>query len=69
MHIQITDDLRDEVREQIRAMRSMSPDDVPPITDNPEKCTACSARPYCLPEETLQLEPDRMPSQEWEEYV
>ena len=69
MHVRITEDHRDAVRERIEEMRSMSPDDVPPITDNPQKCTACSARSYCLPKETLELEPGRMPSPEWEEYV
>lgn len=69
MHIRITDDHRDTVREQVETMRSMSAGDVPPIMDNPKKCTSCSVRSYCLPEETLELEPSRMPSQEWEEYV
>jgi CRISPR-associated exonuclease Cas4 len=69
MHVRITDDHRDAVRERVEEMRSMSPDDVPSITDNPQKCTACSAQSYCLPEETLELEPGRMPSPEWEEYI
>lgn len=69
MHVRITDDHREAVREQVSAMQSMSPSNVPPITDNPDKCSACSARSYCLPEETIQLEPNRIPSQEWEEYV
>ncbi len=69
MHVRITEDHRDAVRERVEEMRSMSPDDVPSITDNPQKCTACSVRSYCLPKETLELEPGRMPSPEWEEYV
>jgi len=69
MHIRITDDLRESVEETLAAMRSMDSDSVPPITDNPAKCDGCSARSYCMPVETIQLEPDRMPSTEWEELV
>lgn len=69
MHVRITDDLREEVRDRIAAMRAMDPNDVPPITENPKKCEGCSARSYCLPRETLVLEPDRIPSTEWEEKV
>jgi len=66
MHVRITDDLRAEVREQIEMMRAMSPDEVPPITENPRKCEGCSTRSYCMPRETLLLEPDQIPSEEWE---
>jgi CRISPR-associated exonuclease Cas4 len=66
MHVRITDELRAEVKEQIKMMREMSPDEVPPITENPQKCEGCSTRSYCMPRETLLLEPDRMPSEEWE---
>lgn len=69
MHIQITDEHREAVREMIEAMRSMSPDDVPPITENPNKCDGCSVQSYCMPKETLQLEPDRAPNSRWEEYI
>ncbi|UPM45259.1 CRISPR-associated protein Cas4 [Halocatena salina] len=69
MHIRITDDHRDAVEAQIQMMRSMSADTVPPIIDNPSKCDACSTRDYCMPQETLTLEPDRMPDVAWEEYV
>jgi CRISPR-associated exonuclease Cas4 len=66
MHVRITDDLRDAVKTKLDAMRSMDPDEVPPITENPSKCDGCSARSYCMPHETLLLEPDRTPSKEWE---
>lgn len=66
MHVRITDELRESVKKRIAAMRAMDPDDVPPITDNPRKCEDCSTRSYCLPRETLMLEPDRVPSEEWE---
>lgn len=65
MHVRITDDHREAVREQLATMRAMSPDTVPPITDNPRKCKGCSTRSYCMPRETLTLEPDRIPSEEW----
>ena len=67
MHIRITDEHREAVHEQLDAMRSMSPDDIPPITDNPRKCEGCSTRSYCMPHETLTLEPDRIPSEVWED--
>jgi CRISPR-associated exonuclease Cas4 len=66
MHMRITDEHREAVREQLAAMRSMSPEEVPPIIDNPQKCEGCSTRSYCMPQETLALEPDRIPSEEWE---
>lgn len=66
MHVRITDKLREAVKDQIAAMRAMEADDVPPITDNPHKCESCSTRSYCMPRETLMLEPDRTPSEEWE---
>ncbi|AJF26808.1 CRISPR-associated protein Cas4 [Haloarcula sp. CBA1115] len=65
MHIRITDELRDEVQEQLDAMRSLDTNEVPPITENPQKCDGCSTRSYCMPRETLLLEPERMPSEEW----
>lgn len=69
MHIRITDEHREAVHDQIEMMRSLTPDEVPSITDNPSKCEACSVRSYCMPEETLKLEPERTPSPEWEEYL
>lgn len=65
MHVRITDDLRETVRERIEAMRALDPEEVPPITENPNKCESCSTRSYCMPRETLMLEPDRVPSEDW----
>ncbi len=47
-------------------MRSMTVDDIPPLTDNPSKCEACSAREYCMPEETARLEPEKARGTGWE---
>lgn len=59
MHIPITENHRETVCEQIEAMRSMSVESVPPLTNNRKKCEACSAREYCMPEETAVLEPEK----------
>lgn len=67
MHVSITDDHREDVREQIETMRSMTVDDIPPLTDNPSKCEACSARTYCMPAETAALEPDKARDTGWAE--
>jgi CRISPR-associated exonuclease Cas4 len=69
MHIPITEDHREAVRETVDAMRSMSPDDIPPLTDNPNKCEKCSTREYCMPEETARLEPERARGTGWEDEV
>ncbi|MDZ7849832.1 MAG: CRISPR-associated protein Cas4 [Halodesulfurarchaeum sp.] len=66
MHIPITADHRKAVREAIESMRSMSPDSVPSLTDNPNKCEKCSTRQYCMPAETAQLEPERARGTGWE---
>lgn len=66
MHVPITEDHRETVREQIDAMQSMTVDSIPPFTDNPKKCEACSAREYCLPEETARLEPEKVRGTGWE---
>ena len=66
MHVPITDEHRDAVEEQVEAMRSMTVDQIPPLTDNPNKCEACSAREYCMPEETATLEPERAEGTGWE---
>jgi len=55
--IQITESHRETVHKIIDKIRSMSVDSIPPLTDNPKKCEACSAREYCMPEETAILEP------------
>lgn len=65
MHVSITDDHRSAVREQLEEMRSMTVDDIPPLTDNPSKCEACSARSYCMPAETAALEPEKAEGTGW----
>lgn len=67
MHIPVTENHRDAVRETISAMQSMGADEVPPLTDNPSKCEACSARSYCMPAETAALEPERARDTGWAE--
>ena len=69
MHIPITEDHREAVRETVDAMRSMSPNDVPPLTDNPKKCEKCSTREYCMPAETARLESERAHGTGWEDEV
>ena len=69
MHIPITEDHREAVRETVDAMRSMSPETVPPLTDNPNKCEACSAREYCMPQETATLEPEKARGTGWEDHA
>lgn len=69
LHITITEDHRESVKEQIEEMRSMSPDEVPPLTDNPSKCEKCSTREYCMPAETARLEPQRARGTGWEDEV
>jgi CRISPR-associated exonuclease Cas4 len=67
MHIPITEDHREAVREMIEAIRTLSPDEVPPLVDNPNKCEACSARSYCMPRETAMLEPEKAEGTGWED--
>lgn len=69
MHIPITEDHREAVRETVEAMRAMSPDDVPPLTDNPNKCEKCSTRQYCMPRETAILEPEKAAGTGWEDHA
>jgi len=69
MHVPITDSHRETVQEQIEMMRSMTVDVIPPLTDNPSKCEACSAREYCMPEETAMLEPEKARGTGWEDEV
>lgn len=64
--IQITEKHRRTVREIIDRINSMSVDSVPPFTDNPAKCEACSAREYCMPAETAKLEPEKVAGTGWE---
>ena len=69
MHIPITKKHREAVKEQIETMREMTVETVPPFTDNPSKCDACSAREYCMPEETAALEPEKVRGTGWEDHV
>jgi CRISPR-associated exonuclease Cas4 len=67
MHVPITENHHDAVREAVAAMRAMSPKDVPPLTDNPNKCEKCSTREYCMPKETAILEPEKAAGTGWED--
>jgi CRISPR-associated exonuclease Cas4 len=49
---------REKVKETIKEMRNLNPDNPPPIIDNRNKCKGCSARSYCMPEETEKLGED-----------
>jgi len=69
VRIKITEEHRAAVREAIHQIRTMSPDDVPPLTDNPNKCEKCSTREYCLPRETAILEPHQAEGTGWEDVV
>jgi CRISPR-associated exonuclease Cas4 len=64
--IRITEKHRRTVREIISRIETMTVDDIPPLTDNPSKCEACSAREYCMPEETAMLEPEKARGTGWE---
>jgi len=64
--IQITNDHRETVHEIIDKIRTMTVDSIPPLTDNPSKCEACSAREYCMPAETARLEPEKAVGTGWE---
>jgi CRISPR-associated exonuclease Cas4 len=69
MHIPITADHRKTVRKQIEAIQSMTVDQIPPFTDNPSKCEACSVHSYCMPAETARLEPQKARGTGWEDEV
>lgn len=64
--IQITERHRETVEEIVSRIRTMTVDSIPPFTDNPAKCEACSAREYCMPEETAKLEPEKVRGTGWE---
>lgn len=57
--VHITEKHRRTVHEIVRRIRTMEVDTIPPLTDNPKKCEACSARTYCMPKETAILEPKK----------
>jgi CRISPR-associated exonuclease Cas4 len=65
--IHITDHHRQTVREIVSHIDSMEFGSVPPLTDNPNKCEACSARQYCMPMETAILEPEKAEGTGWED--
>ena len=67
--IRISEKHRRTVREIISRIESMTVDSIPPLTDNPSKCEACSARQYCMPEETATLEPEKAVGTGWEDEI
>ena len=66
--VHITDRHRQTVEEIVSRIQSMTVDEIPPLTDNPKKCDACSARHYCMPAETAILEPEKAEGTGWEDY-
>lgn len=66
--VRITEQHRQTVRAIVSRIESMTVDSIPPLTDNPSKCEACSARHYCMPEETALLEPERAEGTGWEDH-
>jgi len=67
--IRITEEHRRTVEEIISRIEQMTVDTIPPFTDNPNKCEACSARTYCMPEETAKLEPEKARGTGWEDEI
>lgn len=67
--IRITEEHRHTVEEIISRIEQMTVDTIPPFTDNPNKCEACSARTYCMPEETAKLEPEKARGTGWEDEI
>jgi len=67
--IRITEEHRRTVEEIISRIEQMTVDAIPPFTDNPNKCEACSARAYCMPEETAKLEPEKARGTGWEDEI
>ena len=67
--IRITEEHRRTVEEIISRIGQMTVDTIPPFTDNPNKCEACSAREYCMPEETAKLEPEKAVGTGWEDEI
>jgi CRISPR-associated exonuclease Cas4 len=65
--IRISEKHRRTVREIISRIETMTVDTIPPLTDNPSKCEACSARSYCMPRETAMLEPEKAEGTGWED--
>lgn len=67
--IRITEKHRRTVQEIISRIESMTVDTIPRFTDNPSKCEACSARKYCMPAETVRLEPEKARGTGWEDHL
>ncbi|AUX08204.1 CRISPR-associated protein Cas4 [Halalkaliarchaeum desulfuricum] len=66
--IHITGKHRSAVQTIIDRIRSMSINSIPSFTNNTNKCNGCSAREYCMPAETAQLEPERARGTGWEDH-
>lgn len=67
--VRIEDWHREQVNQIVDLILNMTPDTVPPLTDNPNKCEKCSTRNYCMPYETAVLEPAKANGTGWEERV
>lgn len=67
--VRISDWHRNQVYEIVSVIQSMEFDNIPPLTDNPNKCEKCSTREYCMPEETAKLEPDKARDTGWEDHI
>lgn len=65
--VRITKWHREQIQEIVEIIQQMTVDDIPPLTDNPNKCDGCSARSYCMPFETAQLEPEKARGTGWED--
>lgn len=55
MHIVISDEQKQKVRDIVKEMRSLTSSEPPSFVDNREKCKKCSCRDYCMPEESRML--------------
>lgn len=64
--VRVQDWHRKQVAEIVSIIDSMTVNDIPPLTNNPSKCEACSARSYCMPAETAALEPEKAEGTGWE---
>lgn len=67
--IRITDWHREQVEQIVSIIQNMTVDDIPPLTDNPNKCEKCSTREYCMPAETAKLEPEKARGTGWGGHV
>lgn len=54
--IPLSDSLKDKTIQIIEDIRSMKPEVIPGFANNPNKCTKCSVKLYCLPYESHILE-------------